>query len=74
MEEAAFTIFSTSFTASLWAIFGGFAWMLIFYCALPILPKWNNFALMSPEAAARAATLRTLNELQPSTAPVRYWN
>lgn len=68
MAEAALIIFSTSLTASAWAILGGFTWMLVFYCVIPMIAKWNTFGLMSPQAAARAATLRTVAQLRPATA------
>ena len=74
MAEAALKMFSASADASLWALLGRFSWMLLFYCGVPIIPKWNGFALMSPEAAARAATLRVLSELQLAAPPTRQRN
>jgi len=74
MAEAAYAMISTSLTASIWAVAGGIAWMLIFYCAIPVFAKWNTLGLMSNEAAARAATLRALSEGRAAVEPVRYWN
>lgn len=74
MAEAAFTMFSVSVTASIWAMLGGLTWILAFHCAVPLIAKWNTFALLSPQAAARAATKRGLRERRPATAAVRYWD
>ena len=74
MAEAAFTMFSASVTASIWAMLGGLVWMLMFYFAIPMIAKWNTFGLMSPQAATRAATLRAVAALRPQATAVRYWD
>ena len=74
MAEAAFMMFSVSMTASVWAMLAGFMWILTFHFAVPMMVKRNTFALMSPEAAARAATLRALREQRRPSAAARYWD
>jgi len=74
MAEAAFTIVSSSLTACMWAALGGFTWMLIFYCAIPAISKWNTYGLLSNEAAARAETLRALRQLRSPAPTISSWS
>jgi len=74
MEEAAFTMLSVSLSATLWALLGGLAWIVLFYSALPVMAKWNTADLMSSEAAARAATVRTLATLRATSPAPRDWS
>lgn len=73
MAEAAITIFTASFSASLWALFCAFLCMLLFYCAIPMVAKWSSFGMMSVEAARRAATLRAIREPGVVDQPVMHW-
>lgn len=73
VSESVITIFTASFNAALWALLSGFAWMLLFYCALPIAAKWNSFGLLSQEAAQRIATLRALQQHRRDAERPVYW-
>jgi len=48
--------------------------MLIFYCAIPAISKWNTYGLLSNEAAARAETLRALRQLRSPAPTISSWS